>query len=69
MVSVIHYIALCRNHTIFNVVASYSHKQRIFFRIGQVECLKTLLSEGKYRNAQYGLERRKEGERKRIHPL
>ena len=30
----------------------YDHKQRIAYRIGQVECLKSLLSEG---NTQYGL--------------
>ena len=30
-------------------------KERIAFHIGQVECLKTLLSEGEHRNADYGL--------------
>ena len=33
----------------------FTLEQRIAFRIGQVECLKTLLSESDYRNAQYGL--------------
>ena len=46
-------LALRENNTSF--VAGLNIKQRIAFRIGQVECLKTLLSEGEYRNAQYGL--------------
>ena len=46
-------LAIHANYT--GVLASYNLKQRIAFRIGQVECLKTLLSEGEYRNAQYGL--------------
>ena len=46
-------LAIRRNNT--NVVAGFNLKQRIAFRIGQVECLKTLLSEGEYRNAQFGL--------------
>ena len=46
-------LALRGNYT--SVVACFNLKQRIAFRIGQVECLKTLLSEGAYRNAQYGL--------------
>ena len=46
-------LALRGNYT--GVLAGFNLKQRIAFRIGQVECLKTLLSEGEYRNAQYGL--------------
>ena len=46
-------LAIRQNYT--GVLAGYTLKQRIAFRIGQVECLKTLLSEGEYRNAQYGL--------------
>ena len=33
----------------------FTLKQRIAFRIGQVECLKTLLSEDEFRRAQFGL--------------
>ena len=35
--------------------SGYDLKQRIAYRIGQVECLKTLQSEDQYRNTQYGL--------------
>ena len=46
-------LALRGNYT--DLFVGFTLKQRIAFRIGQVECLKTLLGEGEYRNAQYGL--------------
>ena len=46
-------LVLHGNYT--SVVACFNVKQRIAFHIGQVECLKTLLRECEYRNAQYGL--------------
>ena len=46
-------LALLGNYT--DTFVGFTIKQRIAFRIGQVECLKTLLGEGEYRNAQYGL--------------
>lgn len=45
--------ALRANHS--EVFAGFDLKQRIAYRIGQVECLKTLLSQNESRSAQYGL--------------